>query len=133
MPNRVPAASLSRPSHPTRPTRPACPTLVLALLLSGCAVPAVEMTDLPARIDYVCANQRVLPVARHPAQGVAAVRIDDEEILLRRQVSAAQEKYGNGDLTLYLEGERAMLERNGQVLFGPCTSPVPLPTYYRQP
>ena len=45
--------------------------------------------------------------------------------------SAAQEKYSNGRYSLYLDGERAMLEDDGLVLFGPCVSPVPLPTYYR--
>lgn len=109
------------------------PGLVAALLLAGCALPGVEVTALPARIDYVCANKLVLPVARAPEQGMAAVLVDNQEIALRRMDSAAQEKYGNGDYTLYLDGERAMLERNGQIVFGPCVSPVPLPTYYRVP
>ncbi len=103
----------------------------LCLLLSGCAAPGVEMTALPARIDYVCLDKRVLPVARAPQSGMAAVIVDNQEILLRGGLSAAQEKYTDGRFTLYLEGEQAMLEQNGRVLFGPCRSPVPLPTYYR--
>lgn len=109
------------------------PGLVAAVLLAGCALPGVEVTALPARIDYVCANKQVLPVARAPEQGMAAVLVNSQEIVLRRTDSAAQEKYGNGEYALYLDGERAMFERNGQIIFGPCVSPVPLPTYYRVP
>ena len=111
-------------------TTASCITL-LGLSLAGCAVPGVEMTALPARIDYVCIDKRILPVARAPQSGMAAVIVDNEEILLRGGLSAAQEKYTDGNFTLYLEGEQAMLEQNGRVIFGPCRSPVPLPTYYR--
>ena len=103
----------------------------LCLLLSGCAVPGPELTQLPARIDYVCAGNKTLPVARAPDQRMAAVLVDGQEILLRGGESAAQEKYSNGSYTLYLEGEKAMLEQSGVVLYGPCVSPVPLPTFYR--
>ena len=103
----------------------------LSLLLAGCAVPRVEVTALPSRIDYVCIDNRVLPVARSPEGGRAAVIVDQQEILLHGGLSAAQEKYTDGNYTLYLEGEQAMLEQNGRVIFGPCRSPVPLPTYYR--
>lgn len=102
--------------------------MLFAPLLAGCAAVAVEETVLPARIDYVCANNRVLPVARGADGRLAAVRIDNKDVTLRRAESAAQEKYGDGRYALYLDGERAMLEENGRVLFGPCTSPVALPS-----
>jgi membrane-bound inhibitor of C-type lysozyme len=104
---------------------------LLALLLNGCVGPGVQETVLPARIDYVCANNRVLPVARGADGRQAAVRVDGKEYLLQRAGSAAQEKYGDGRYALYLDGERAMLEQDGRVLFGPCTSPVPLPSTTR--
>jgi membrane-bound inhibitor of C-type lysozyme len=107
-------------------------TAALALpILAGCVYGGSEMTAIPARIDYVCANQRVLPVARSEDARVAAVLLDGQEYRLVRAPSAAQEKFSDGRLSLYLEGERAMLEDSGRVLLGPCTSPVPLPTYYR--
>jgi membrane-bound inhibitor of C-type lysozyme len=87
----------------------------------------VEEAVLPARIDYVCANNRVLPVSREAEGRVAAVRVDGREVTLQRAASAAQEKYANERYSLYLDGERAMLEDSGKVLFGPCTSLVPLP------
>lgn len=104
-----------------------------ALLLAACsAAVGPEMTVLPARIDYVCASGRVLPVARAPDQRTAAVLVDGKEIRLARTDSAAQEKYTDGRYTLYLEGERAMLEDQITVIYGACTSPVPLPTYIRE-
>ena len=98
------------------------------LLLAGCVTPGVEETVLPARIDYACAGNRVLPVARAADGGAAAVLVDGKELVLRRADSAAQEKYTDGRVSLYLDGERAMLEDNGTVLFGPCVSQVPLPS-----
>jgi len=99
-----------------------------ALLLYGCVSPGVEETVLPARIDYACEGNRLLPVARSADGRAAAVLVDGREVVLPRASSAAQEKYGDGRYSLYLDGERAMLELNGQVLFGPCISRVPLPS-----
>lgn len=94
---------------------------------------AVEITTLPERIDYVCANNRTLSVARSPDARLASVLINGNQITLLRADSAAQEKYSDGRYSLYLDGEKAMLEDVSRVLFGPCQSPVPLPThkYYR--
>ena len=97
-------------------------------LLAGCVAPGVDETILPARIDYVCAGNRVLPVARGSDGRLAAVLVDGKEIILQRAASAAQEKYSDARYSLYLDGERAMLEDQGKVLFGPCTSTVPLPS-----
>ena len=83
------------------------------------------------RQDYACAGGKTLPVARAPEQRMAAVLVNNREILLRAGESAAQEKYTDGQYSLYLDGEKAFLEENGIVLFGPCTSPVPLSKYYR--
>ena len=103
---------------------------LVALTLTACAAPApgVDETVLPARIDYICANNQVLPVARGSVGRLAAVLVDGKQVNLQRAGSAAQEKYSNERYSLYLDGERAMLEESGKVLFGPCTSPVPLPS-----
>jgi len=101
--------------------------VVVATLSAGCVAPRVEETVLPSRIDYRCGGNRVLPVERGDGRQ-AAVMVDGKRFDLRRAESAAQEKYSDGRLSLYLDGERAMLERDGIVLVGPCDSPVPLPT-----
>ncbi len=100
--------------------------VALIALLSACA-PSIQYTVLPTRIDYVCAGNRTLPVARGDGR-TAAVLFEGKEVTLQRADSAAQEKYSNGGLALYLDGERAMLEREGVVLLGPCSSPTALPT-----
>jgi len=102
------------------------------VLLAGCVGPGTDVTVLPVRIDYQCAQNRVLQVQRAPDARTAAVLIDGKPVILQRADSAAQEKYSNGNLTLYLEGERAILEENSRVLFGPCvTAPLPKTERYR--
>jgi len=97
-------------------------------VLAGCGGAYLQDTVLPARIDYVCAGNQVLSVARAADGRQAAVLVDGKQLTLTRADSAAQEKYSAGGLALYLDGERAMLEQDGRVLFGPCNSPVALPT-----
>jgi membrane-bound inhibitor of C-type lysozyme len=104
----------------------------LVLLFAGCMyVDEVRDTDLPARIDYSCAGNKVLSVARAADARSAAVLVDGKRVMLARADSAAQEKYSNETYSLYLDGQRAMLEDRGRVLYGPCTSPVELPTTRR--
>lgn len=100
----------------------------LPAVMAGCSTGAgFQQTALPERLDYRCANNRVLAVKRLPQQQAAAVLVSEgQAVTLPRLQSAAQEKYGDGRYTLYLQGERAMLEDNGQVLFGPCQA-GPLP------
>jgi len=104
--------------------------IAIAVLLAGCA--GVEDTVLPSRIDYACANKKVLQVARAQDARSAAAVIDGKQVVLSRADSAAQEKYTDGRYTLYLDGERAMLEDQGRVLYGPCSAgPLPKAQRYR--
>jgi len=98
--------------------------------LAGCVGPGVEETVLPTRINYQCANNKVLQVQRATDARTAAVLIDNKPVILQRAGSAAQEKYSDGNYLLYLYGERAVLEENSRVLFGPCIA-GPLPTIQR--
>jgi membrane-bound inhibitor of C-type lysozyme len=111
-----------------------CLTGAVALLLAGgCAAPGVEQTVLPERLDYACAGNKLLRVSRAPDGRAAQVLVDDKAITLARAQSAAQEKFSDGAYSLYLDGERAMLERDGRVLFGPCqTGPLPTAPRYRE-
>ena len=47
--------------------------------------------------------------------------------MLPRVDSAAQEKYANGRVTLYLDGEKALVTEDTIVLAGRCESAVALP------
>lgn len=99
----------------------------LALLpLAACV--GVPETILPARIDYACAGNKLMQIERAPDARSAAVLVDGKAVVLPRAASAAQEKYSNGSYSLYLDGERAMLEQDGVIVFGPCDSRNALPT-----
>ena len=105
----------------------------VVLLAGGCAGTGVEETVLPARVDYACTGDRLLRVSRAPDGRFAQVLIDGKPVTLARTQSAAQEKYTDGAYSLYLDGERAMLERDGRVMFGPCaTGPLPTAPRYRE-
>ncbi len=106
------------------------PAALCVALLSACVGSGVEETVLPTRIDYQCANNKVLQVQRAADARAAAVLINNKPVILQRVGSAAQEKYSDDNYLLYLDGERAILEENGRVLFGPCTA-GPLPTMQR--
>jgi len=100
--------------------------------LTGCVGPGTDESVLPTRIDYRCAGNKVLQVQRAPDARTAAVLINDKPVILQRADSAAQEKYSDGTYVLYLDGERAALEENSRVLFGPCaTGPLPKAERYR--
>ncbi len=107
-----------------------CAALLGTMVLTACVGPGVVETVLPTRIDYQCANNKVLQVQRAPDARAAAVLIDNKPVILQRTGSAAQEKYSDGNYALYLEGERAILEENSRILFGPCAA-GPLPTVQR--
>ena len=96
------------------------------LFLAGCSGAGHDETLLPSRIDYQCANQRVLQIQRVPEKRVVAAQIGDKVVVLPQAESAAQEKYSDGRYTLYLQGERAALEDNGRVLYARCNA-GPLP------
>ena len=113
-----------------RALRAAVVLLAATLALAGCA-PGVPMTALPEYIVYKCRGDHTMEVARAPDAHRAAVRFDGQTLELARADSAAQEKYSNGGMALYLEGERAMLESSGVVTRGPCVAAQPLPSYYR--
>ncbi|MCC7484074.1 MAG: MliC family protein [Burkholderiales bacterium] len=107
--------------------------LAAAALTAGCVGTGVEESVLPERVDYACKGNRVLRVARAPDGRHAQVNLDGKPITLARAQSAAQEKFTDGAYALYLDGERAMLERDGRVLFGPCvTGPLPKAERYRE-
>jgi len=67
-----------------------------------------------------------MQIERAPDARSAAV--DGKAVVLPRAASTAQEKYSNGSYSLYLDGQRAMLEGDGLVVFCPCDSRNVLPT-----
>lgn len=105
--------------------------LVSGMFLGACAS-GVEQTVLPTEVSYRCAGGKLLQVLRAADAREASFVLDGRRVTLPRADSAAQEKYAAGGLALYLEGERAVVEESGRVLYGPCQSSAPLPTAPRR-
>jgi len=101
------------------------------IFLGACAS-GVEQTVLPSEVSYRCEGGKLLQVSRTADARAASFVLDGRRVTLPRADSAAQEKYAAGGLALYLEGERAVVEESGRVLYGPCQSSVPLPTAPRR-
>ncbi|MBK9114408.1 MAG: hypothetical protein IPM22_01875 [Betaproteobacteria bacterium] len=99
----------------------------LALLAGACVPAGIPETVLPADITYACRRGIVLRVVRAPDGSAATVSTGDRPTRLPRMDSPIQEKYGDGATTLYLDGERAALIRDGVVVAGPCVATNPLP------
>jgi membrane-bound inhibitor of C-type lysozyme len=102
------------------------------LLLAGCTGIDVERTLYPNQLAFDCRDGKVMQVTRAADGRSATVALDGRMLALSRADSAAEEKYTDGAYTLYLDGERGLLENNGKVVYGPCQSQAPLPTAPRR-
>ena len=107
--------------------RSSLPAILVVALLSACAAPGLPETVLPPRIDYACQQGGALTVLRAPDGRQAEAIHKGRRTVLPRIDSAAQEKYGNGRITLYLDGETALLTEDSMVLAGRCKSVVGMP------
>jgi len=96
-------------------------------LLAGCVPAGVPTTVLPPEIRYECQQGGPLVVLRAPDGRQAEAIFQGRRIVLSRVDSAAQEKYVNGRLTLYLDGEKALVTEDTAVLVSRCESAVALP------
>jgi membrane-bound inhibitor of C-type lysozyme len=94
--------------------------------LPACA-PTITETVLAPDNVYVCRDGKSMRVVRAADGRSAEVSVDDRRFVLLRTESAAQEKYGSGTTTLYLDGEKALLTADSFVVAGPCVSSVALP------
>lgn len=107
-------------------------TGLVLILTAGCAGVDVERTVYPAELAFDCRDGKTMNVARAQDGRSATVQADGKTVTLSRADSAAEEKYTDGTFALYLDRERALLEQNGKVLFGPCQSQAVLPTTPRR-
>jgi hypothetical protein len=110
-----------------RDTATALATLAGAAVLVACVPTGLPETVLPPALTYACQDGTQLHVVRTPDAMQATVTVGDRSARLLRMDSPAQEKYGDGPTTLYLDGSRALLISDSFVVAGPCVSTVPLP------
>ena len=114
------------------PVRILVPAAIARAALAGCATermsPGLDATVLAAVIDYQCEGGIEMRVERAPDARSARVTIGSRQWVLTRVDSAAQEKYGEGFNSLYLDGNVAIFESDGRVVGGKCQSKVPMPS-----
>jgi len=103
------------------------PAYAAAHTLHGCVAEQPQVTVLPAEIAYNYWNDLKLKVSRAPDGRSASVSFDGKRMAFARVDTAAQEKYSNGQTTLYLDGEKALMSSDSFVVAGPCLSAQPLP------
>jgi membrane-bound inhibitor of C-type lysozyme len=96
-------------------------------MLTGCVPAGLPTTVLPPEIRYDCQQGGPLVVLRAPDGRQAEAIVQGRRIVLPRVDSAAQEKYANGRVTLYLDGEKALVTEDTIVLAGRCESAAALP------
>jgi len=86
--------------------------LAASFLAAGCVPAGLPTTVLPPEIRYDCQQGGPLVVLRAPDGRQAEAIFQGRRIVLPRVDSAAQEKYANGRVTLYLDGEKALVTEN---------------------
>ena len=89
------------------------------LALPGClSMPGTDSGPHPVR--YVCENGKAFAVEFVASPPAARVGFDGRQIILPQTIAATDAKYTDGQNTLYIEGDRALLEMAGQVLGRGC-------------
>jgi membrane-bound inhibitor of C-type lysozyme len=94
-------------------------TVGLFVSLPGClSMPGTE--PVPQQARYVCENGKGFAVEFLPDSPSAKVVFDEKQVVLPPATAATDAKYTDGRTTLYIEGERALLETAGQVFGRGC-------------
>ena len=119
--------SATRAARPVRLPALCSSTLALGAALAGCVPAGMLITVLPPPQTSIRQHGGALARLRAADGRQAEVTVPGRRFVLTRVDSAAQEKYGDGRATLYLEGEKALLTEDSFVLAGHCASAVPLP------
>ncbi|HSD50192.1 MAG TPA: MliC family protein [Candidatus Methylomirabilis sp.] len=87
--------------------------------LAGCvSMPGQE--PMPQQARYVCENGKGFAVEFLAEPSAARVGFDGREITLPQTIGATDAKYTDGQNTLYIEENRALLEMAGQVFGRGC-------------
>jgi membrane-bound inhibitor of C-type lysozyme len=75
---------------------------------------------MPQQVGYVCENGKAFTVEFLANPPSARVVFDKEQVTLPPALAATDAKYTDGRTTLYVEGDRALLETAGQVFGRGC-------------
>jgi membrane-bound inhibitor of C-type lysozyme len=71
-------------------------------------------------VTYQCRGDRAFSARYSNRQ--AELQLDNRSLLLSQVVSGSGARYSNGETTLYLKGNNASIEENGNVLYEDCVA-----------
>ena len=72
-------------------------------------------------ITYTCDGGKSFVVDLYEKVDIAFLKIDGKRFYLPRVPSASRTKYSEGNVTLWIEGEKASVEIEGQTEFKNCS------------
>jgi membrane-bound inhibitor of C-type lysozyme len=99
---------------------------VRAVLLVGLAATSaacvhdMRIQTMPTQAQYVCEDGKTFTVEFVSDPPSAKVSTGGSELTLPQTIGATDAKYTDGQTTLYVEGNRALLETMGQVFGRGC-------------
>lgn len=90
-----------------------------ATVVAAC-VQGMNQPPMPQQARYVCENGKAFAVEFLADPPSARVVFDERQVTLPPALAATDAKYTDGQTTLYVEGDRALLETAGQVFGRGC-------------
>ncbi len=95
------------------------PAIGLAVSLAGC-VQAIMQEPWDPQGRYVCEDGKSFTVELRDGGASAAVAHEGGQVTLPQTGGPTDAKYSNGRTTLYLDGDRALLDIGGQIFARGC-------------
>jgi membrane-bound inhibitor of C-type lysozyme len=110
---------ISRSSRVTKVNRCRILAVVLAVVLAGCVQLVVQQPWDPQG-RYLCDDGKAFTVELRDGGASVTVTHEAGQVMLPQISGATDAKYSDGRTTLYLDGDRALLDVGGQVFARGC-------------
>jgi membrane-bound inhibitor of C-type lysozyme len=95
--------------------------LALLVLMLSIALGCSSDKAFKSGITYTCDGGKSFVVELYEKVDIAFLKIDGKRFYLPRVPSASRTKYSEGNVTLWIEGEKASVEIEGQTEFKNCS------------
>ena len=95
--------------------------LALLVLMLSIAFGCSSDKAFKSGITYTCDGGKSFVVELYEKVDIAFLKIDGKRFYLPRVPSASRTKYSEGNVTLWIEGEKASVEIEGQTEFKNCS------------
>jgi membrane-bound inhibitor of C-type lysozyme len=95
--------------------------LALLVLMLSIALGCSSGKAFKSGITYTCDGGKSFVVELYEKVDIAFLKIDGKRFYLPRVPSASRTKYSEGNVTLWIEGEKASVEIEGKTEFKNCS------------